>query len=200
MRCSDLDPLETTARKWEGQRKFLTWGRSPKAAWGAALPPVPHGWVLLQGGAQSCDLLRQALQDRILHLSLVGTVEALERVSRVQGIHLKKGKYIYVYTQRQRSLACCSSWGRKELDMTQRLNNNNIYICIYIKTHIYIYFQNGVPSKPCSEATEQVFIYSTNTAGHLLGARPCVLGTAGGQTITVLRSMQSCRRRQMSKQ
>ena len=65
---------------------------------GCALPPVPHSWVLLQGGAQSCDLLRQALQDRILHLSLVGTVEALERVSRVQGIHLKKGKYIYVYT------------------------------------------------------------------------------------------------------
>ena len=24
----------------------------------------------------------------------------------------------------QRSLACCSLWGRKELDMTERLNNN----------------------------------------------------------------------------
>ena len=23
------------------------------------------------------------------------------------------------------SLACCSSWGRKELDMMERLNNNN---------------------------------------------------------------------------
>ena len=26
----------------------------------------------------------------------------------------------------QGSLACCSPWGRKELDMTQQLNNNNI--------------------------------------------------------------------------
>ena len=26
----------------------------------------------------------------------------------------------------QGSLACCSPWGREELDMTQRLNNNNI--------------------------------------------------------------------------
>ena len=26
----------------------------------------------------------------------------------------------------QGSLECCSPWGRKELDMTGRLNNNNI--------------------------------------------------------------------------
>ena len=27
----------------------------------------------------------------------------------------------------QGSLACCSPWGCKELDMTERLNNNNCY-------------------------------------------------------------------------
>ena len=27
----------------------------------------------------------------------------------------------------QGSLVCCSSWGRKELDMTYQLNNNNKY-------------------------------------------------------------------------
>ena len=27
----------------------------------------------------------------------------------------------------QRSLVCCSSWSPKELDMTQRLNNNSKY-------------------------------------------------------------------------
>ena len=27
----------------------------------------------------------------------------------------------------QESLACCSPWGHKELDMTDRLNNNNMY-------------------------------------------------------------------------
>ena len=26
----------------------------------------------------------------------------------------------------QGSLPCCSSWGRKELDRTERLNNNNV--------------------------------------------------------------------------
>ena len=26
------------------------------------------------------------------------------------------------------SLACCSPWGRKELDMTEQLNNNSIYL------------------------------------------------------------------------
>ena len=28
----------------------------------------------------------------------------------------------------RRSLACCSSWGCKQLDMTERLNSNNILI------------------------------------------------------------------------
>ena len=27
--------------------------------------------------------------------------------------------------ERQESLACCSPWGCKELDMTQRMNNNS---------------------------------------------------------------------------
>ena len=31
----------------------------------------------------------------------------------------------------QGSLACCSSWGHRESDMTEQLNNNNIYIHIY---------------------------------------------------------------------
>ena len=29
----------------------------------------------------------------------------------------------------QGSRACCSPWGRKESDMIERLNNNNIYKC-----------------------------------------------------------------------
>ena len=35
----------------------------------------------------------------------------------------------------QGSLACCSPWGRKELDMTQQLNNNkrNSYMMAKIK-------------------------------------------------------------------
>ena len=28
--------------------------------------------------------------------------------------------------ERQGSLACCSAWGRKESDMTERQNNNNM--------------------------------------------------------------------------
>ena len=29
----------------------------------------------------------------------------------------------------QSSLECCSPWGRKDSDMTERLNNNNMYVC-----------------------------------------------------------------------
>lgn len=76
----------------------------------AALPPVPHSWVLLQGGAQSCDLLCQALQYRILHLSLVGAVEALERVSRIQRIHLRRRENIHtVCIQERRTVSIVSS-------------------------------------------------------------------------------------------
>ena len=36
----------------------------------------------------------------------------------------------------QGRLVCCSPWGRKELDMTERLNNN--YICIPTCEYIYV--------------------------------------------------------------
>ena len=29
----------------------------------------------------------------------------------------------------QGSLACCSPWGRRELDTTEQLNNNNTWAC-----------------------------------------------------------------------
>ena len=31
----------------------------------------------------------------------------------------------------QRSLECCSPWGHKESDMTERLNKNNLLFIIY---------------------------------------------------------------------
>lgn len=74
----------------QSPRKFKVGRRWDNPRGHAALPPVPHGGVLLQGGTQGRDLLCQALQDRVLHLSLVGTVEALERVSGVQGVHLRR--------------------------------------------------------------------------------------------------------------
>ena len=35
-----------------------------------------------------------------------------------------------VDSEGQGSLACCSLWGHKELDMTQQLNSNNQYSCL----------------------------------------------------------------------
>ena len=35
----------------------------------------------------------------------------------------------------QRRLACCSPWGQKELDMTERLNNNKSKLIIGILSH-----------------------------------------------------------------
>ena len=43
----------------------------------------------------------------------------------------------------QRGLACCSPWGRKELDVTGRLNNNNIIINnFYPNKNIVFYKEN----------------------------------------------------------
>ena len=32
--------------------------------------------------------------------------------------------------QEKGSLACCSPWGRTELDMTEQLSNNNLHVCV----------------------------------------------------------------------
>ena len=42
----------------------------------------------------------------------------------------------------QRGLACCSPWGRKELDMTGRLNNNIIINNFYPNNIIVFYKAN----------------------------------------------------------
>ena len=37
----------------------------------------------------------------------------------------------------QGSLACCSPWGRKDSDMTERLNNNTcVWVCVCIKASL----------------------------------------------------------------
>ena len=40
----------------------------------------------------------------------------------------------------QGSLVCCSPWGCKELDMTERLKNNNVY-CLWCWHHNVFYFK-----------------------------------------------------------
>ena len=37
----------------------------------------------------------------------------------------------------QGSLACCSTWGHKELDTTEWLNNNNMYLIIILLLYIF---------------------------------------------------------------
>ena len=39
----------------------------------------------------------------------------------------------------QGSLACCSKWGRKKLDMTERLNNKPQWKIIFLKMSIYVF-------------------------------------------------------------
>ena len=38
----------------------------------------------------------------------------------------------------QGSLVCCSSWGHKELDTTERLNTNNFLSCFSVPAEIQI--------------------------------------------------------------
>ena len=38
----------------------------------------------------------------------------------------------------QGSLACCSPWSHKQLDMTERLNNNNVYMTVIVNVCITV--------------------------------------------------------------
>lgn len=61
-------------------------------------PSVSDGRVLLQGGAECGDLLRQPLHHRVLQLGLVGAVETVEGICVVQRVHLHTYK---TWTQSQ---------------------------------------------------------------------------------------------------
>ena len=51
-------------------------------------------------------------------------------------------------SERQRGLACCSPWGHKGSDTTQRLNNNKEYIRVTVSENLglamLIYFEEFV--------------------------------------------------------
>lgn len=64
----------------------------PSAAPPCCSPSVSDGRVLLQGGAERGDLLRQPLHHRVLQLGLVGAVETVEGVCVVQRVHLHTHK------------------------------------------------------------------------------------------------------------
>ena len=42
----------------------------------------------------------------------------------------------------QGSLVCCSPWGHKELDMTERLNSNNKITCPSYTVDVWVRFQS----------------------------------------------------------
>ena len=65
----------------------------------------------------------------------------------------------------RQGLACCSPWGRKESDMTERLNNNNskinipksiasLYICSNYKTYIWIDVSLKCNQSHCANLTK----------------------------------------------
>ena len=63
----------------------------------------------------------------------------------------------------QGGLACCSSWGRKEPDMTERLNWTELmlYLCyIYSFPFLYVFF-SFVQCYYCSSTYEVHFFYSS---------------------------------------
>ena len=42
--------------------------------------------------------------------------------------------------ERQGRLVCCSPWGCKDSDMTEQLKNNNTFVTLFLKKHVYILF------------------------------------------------------------
>ena len=49
------------------------------------------------------------------------------------------------------SLACCSSWGRKESDMTEQLNNNTVVVMTVMKSSHFLEGSAYVTTLPWRE-------------------------------------------------
>ena len=64
-------------------------------------------------------------------------------------------------SKRQRSLVCCSSWGCKELDTTQRLNNEQEQLCQAIGQ---VPADSGLPKVICQDKKIKIISYGIFTA------------------------------------
>ena len=50
----------------------------------------------------------------------------------------------------QGGLACCGSWGRKELDTTERLNWDELTTCCFLKKYLFLFIYLTLPGLNCS--------------------------------------------------
>ena len=79
-------------------------------------------------------ILKKSLENALM-LEMIGDRRRRER-QRMRWYHRLDGREFEQTPgdgERQGSLACCSPWGCKELDVTERLNNNNIYVIIQLQ-------------------------------------------------------------------
>ena len=79
-------------------------------------------------------ILKQSLENALM-LEMIGGRRRREQ-QRMRWYHRLDGRESEQTPgdgERQGSLACCSPWGCKELDVTERLNNNNIYVIIQLQ-------------------------------------------------------------------
>ena len=53
----------------------------------------------------------------------------------------------------QGSLACCSPWGRKESDMTLKLNNKNHWLKLKLFLYFFRFYKGFPGSSPSKEST-----------------------------------------------
>ena len=81
-----------------------------------------------------CHLMQRA--DSLEKTLMLGKIEGWRRrgqQNEMVGWHHRFNRHKSAQTagdsEGQGSRACCSPWGRKELDMTQWLNNNELYVC-----------------------------------------------------------------------
>ena len=107
---STLGNKEIKPANLKGNQPWIFTGKTDAAAEAPILwPPDAKSWLIGNDPGAGKDW---------------GQEEKGATEDEMFGWYCQLNEHEFEHRERQRRLACCSPWGHKELDMTQRLNNN----------------------------------------------------------------------------
>ena len=128
--CKEIKPVNLKGN----QSWILIWRTDAEAEAPILWPPDVKSWLIGKDPDAGKDWRRE--EKRTTEDEMVGWHHQLNGHEFGQALGDSEG---------QGSLACCSSWGCKESDMTEQLNNNNMKIKSYLFSRLWFakYFCTG---------------------------------------------------------
>ena len=156
--CKEIQPVHS-----EGDQPWDFFGRNDaKAETPALWPPHEKSWLI----GKDSDAVRDWGQEE------KGTTED-EMAGWHHRLNGRESQSTPGVGDGQGGLACCDSWGRKELDMTERLNWTELNICWYLEDNPtfqnYIDISKHFRPHPILNQTQIYTFFSHHTTS------PCVL-------------------------